>query len=187
MVSLAQVWAPILLSAFLVFLSSSLIHMVFKWHASDYRKLPNEDAVRAAIRAGSPAPAQYHMPYCSDMKEMGDPAMQTKWTEGPVALLTVLPNKVPAMGPMLGAWFVLNIVISFFAAYIGVHALPIGTAYPRVFQVIGAVGFMSYGLGTIAPSIWMGKPWSITWKDLLDALIYGCMMGGAFGWLWPQA
>ncbi len=33
--------------------------MVIKWHAGDYRGFANEDAVRAAIRAGNPAPGRY--------------------------------------------------------------------------------------------------------------------------------
>ena len=57
MAMLAQLWLPIVLSAVGVFVASSLIHMLFKWHNRDYRKLPNEDAVRAAINAGQPAPA----------------------------------------------------------------------------------------------------------------------------------
>jgi len=55
-VSFTQLWIPILLSAVCVFIASSLIHMVLKWHASDYSALPNEDEVRAAIRKGTPAP-----------------------------------------------------------------------------------------------------------------------------------
>ena len=54
MVSLGSLWLPIVLSAVLVFITSSIIHMVLKYHNRDYRKLPNEDAVRAAIRAGNP-------------------------------------------------------------------------------------------------------------------------------------
>ena len=29
-----------------VFITSSLVHMVFRWHAADYKALPSEDAVR---------------------------------------------------------------------------------------------------------------------------------------------
>jgi hypothetical protein len=54
--NLLALWLPILLSAVVVFIISSLIHMVIKWHAGDYNALANEDAVRAAIRAGNPAP-----------------------------------------------------------------------------------------------------------------------------------
>ena len=73
MVSLGSLWLPILVSAVLIFVVSAIIHMVLKYHNSDYKPLPNEDAVRAAIRAGNPAPAQYVMPYCADMKDMEKP------------------------------------------------------------------------------------------------------------------
>ena len=46
MLTLASLWLPIVLAAVAVFVVSSLIHMVFRWHASDYRKLSNEDEVR---------------------------------------------------------------------------------------------------------------------------------------------
>ena len=58
MPSLGALWLPIVLSAVLVFVVSSIIHMVLRYHNSDYGRLPNEDAVRAALRAGSPAPRQ---------------------------------------------------------------------------------------------------------------------------------
>ncbi|HEY0351825.1 MAG TPA: hypothetical protein VGC48_06865, partial [Gemmatimonadales bacterium] len=66
MVHLGSLWLPILLASVLVFFVSFLVHMVLKYHKSDYSKLPNEDAVRAAIRSGNAAPAQYVIPYCSD-------------------------------------------------------------------------------------------------------------------------
>jgi hypothetical protein len=33
-------------------------------------------------------------------------------------------------------------------------------------------------------SIWYSRPWSTTAKHTLDGLIYGCLTGGTFGWLW---
>jgi len=51
MVSLANLWLPVLLSAVIVFFASSIIHMVLPYHRSDYKKLPDEDNVRAALRA----------------------------------------------------------------------------------------------------------------------------------------
>jgi hypothetical protein len=32
----------------------------------------------------------------------------------------------------------------------------------------------------------MGRPWSITIKDMVDGLIYAGMTAGSFGWLWPK-
>lgn len=186
MVPLMQLWAPILLSAFLVFVGSSLIHMVFKWHSSDYRKLPNEDEIRAAIRKGSPTPGQYHFPHCADPKEMQSPENVQKFTEGPVGLVYLIPNGVPNMGPMLGKWFAFNVLVSIFVAYVAGHALAVGAEYLRVFQIAGCVGFIAYAMGVIPGAIWMGKPRSVAMKEILDGLIYGLLTGGAFGWLWPK-
>src|SRR5687768_14794807 len=99
MVSLGALWLPILLSAVLVFVVSSIIHMVLKYHNTDYRKLPNEDAVRAAIRAGNPAPGQYVTPHVMDMKEMEQPEVKQKYVQGPLAVLYLRKPGVVNMGP----------------------------------------------------------------------------------------
>jgi hypothetical protein len=35
-------------------------------------------------------------------------------------------------------------------------------------------------------SIWYQRAWSLTLKSTIDALIYGLLTGGIFGWLWPS-
>ena len=50
MVSILSLWAPILLAAVLVFVGSSVIHMVLKYHAKDFQKAPDEDGVMDALR-----------------------------------------------------------------------------------------------------------------------------------------
>lgn len=61
MVPLIALWLPILLSAVIVFVASSIMHMVLPYHRSDYRKLPDEDRVTDALRNGgvSPGPAYF--------------------------------------------------------------------------------------------------------------------------------
>ena len=186
MVSLGSLWLPIVLSAVLVFITSSLIHMVLKYHASDYQQLPNEDAVRAAIRAGNPKPAQYILPYCPGMKEMNSPEMQKKFVEGPIAVMNLRRPGPPGMGPSLGQWFVFSLIVSFFIAYIAAHTIPPGTLYLGVFRVVGAIGFLAYAAGQVPAAIWMGKPWSIASKEVMDGLLYGLVTAGTFGWLWPR-
>ena len=134
MVTLGALWQPIVLSAVLVFIVSSLIHMVLKYHASDYRPLPNEDAVRAALRAANPTPGQYIIPYCKEMKEMGSQEMKQKFVEGPIGVLNLKRPGLQSMGPMLGQWFVFSLVISLFVAYAACHSLPPGTPYLEVFR-----------------------------------------------------
>jgi len=186
MPSLAQLWLPILLSAVAVFVASSLIHMVFKWHNTDYNKLPNEDEVRAAVRKGNPAPGQYIIPHCTDMKDMAKPEHVQKYVEGPVGVFTVMANRAPNMGPTLGLWFVFNLVVAFFTAYLCSRTLQTSTEYLAVFRVAGTVAFMGYALGDVPSAIWMGKPWSATMKGVGDALIYGLLTGGVFGAMWPR-
>ena len=186
MVTLGSLLVPIVLSAVLVFIASSIIHMVLKYHNKDYRPLPNEDAIRAAIRAGNPPPGQYIIPYCSDMKAMEKPEVKQKYIEGPVGVLNLMRPGLPKMGKYLSQWFVFILVVSFFIAYIAAHSIPAGARYLEVFRVVGAVGFLAYAAGQLPAAIWMGKPWKVAWKEAFDGLVYGLVTAGTFGWLWPR-
>jgi hypothetical protein len=186
MVTLSDLWLPMLVSAVLVFIVSAIIHMVLKYHNKDYSPLPNEEAVRAAMRAGNPAPAQYIIPYCADMKDMEKPEVKQKYVEGPVAVVNLMRSGVPNMGTNLTQWFAYILVVSFFIAYVASHSLASNATYLQVFRIVGAVGFLVYGLGQFPASIWMGKPWRISFKDMIDGLVYGLVTAGAFGWLWPR-
>jgi hypothetical protein len=186
MVSLGALWLPILLSAVLIFFTSFLIHMVLKYHSRDYTKLPNEDAVRAAIRAGNPAPAQYIIPYCADPKDMQKSEIQQKFIEGPVAVMNLMRPAVPKMGKSLVQWFLFTLVVSFLIAYVAAHTIPPGAKYLDVFRAVGAVGFLAYAAGQLPAAIWMGKPWKVAWKEVFDGLLYGLVTAGTLGWLWPR-
>jgi hypothetical protein len=186
MVSLSALWLPILLSAVLVFVSSTVIHMVLKYHASDYQALPNEEALRVAFRGTSAAPGQYIIPHVSDMKLMESPEYLAKVQEGLVAVLNLRPNGVVGMGKALGQWFVFALVVSAVTAIVAATVLPVGTSYMMVFHTVGLIAFLAYSAGQLPAAIWMGKPWSIAAKEVLDGLIYGLVTAGAIGWLWPR-
>jgi hypothetical protein len=186
MVSLGTLVLPIVLSAVLVFVLSSLIHMVLGYHASDYNRLPDEDALRAAIRRANPAPRQYVFPYASGGADMKSPEFQQKMAEGPVGVLTIRPSGFSFMGKALGVWFGYALVVSAMVAYLASATLPRGTDYLKVFQVVGTTTWLAYAFGQVPASIWMGKPWSITVKEVFDGLLYGLGTAGIFGWLWPR-
>lgn len=186
MTILAALWLPIVLSAVFVFILSAIIHMVLKYHASDFAKLPNEDAVRAAFKGTNPEARAYVIPHCKDMKEMQTPEMQKKYTEGPIAVLYLRRPAVPSMGPYLLQWFLLCLAISVFLGYIAGTAIPPGVQYMHVFRVVGTAGFLAYGVGQMAASVWMAKPWSLAAKEAFDGLLYGLVTAGTFGWLWPK-
>ncbi|MBK8794386.1 MAG: hypothetical protein IPN59_15020 [Holophaga sp.] len=186
MIPLLHLWLPILVSAVLVFVASSVVHMVFKWHNSDYRQLPNEEAVREVIRKGNPAPGQYVLPYCPDMKEMNTPEAQRKFAEGPVAMLYLKRSGMPNMGRPLLAWFLFTLVVSFVVAYLTSRTVLPPAPYLQVFRVAGTAAFLAYAGNAAQAAIWMGKPWRSAAKEMLDGLIYAVVTAGAFGWLWPH-
>ena len=148
MVPLTSLLLPIFVAAIIVFVASSLIHMVLGYHRSDYKKLPDEDKIRDAIRPAGLTPGLYHFPFTTH-KEMNTPAMQEKYKQGPVGFLTIYPSASPRMGRFLGLWFVYTLIVGLFSAYITGRTVHHGEQYLAVFRVAGSVAFMSYGLGPL--------------------------------------
>lgn len=185
MVTLAALWLPIVLSAVAVFIASSIVHMALQYHNRDFRATPDEEAARRVLGGLKLPPGDYVVPYCGTMKEMGNEAHLARRREGPVLIMTVLPNGVGSMGPQLAQWFAYLLVVGVFVAYVARLGLPAGAAYLPVHRVTGAAAFMAYGLGSVPASIWYRKDWRTTLKNLVDALVYGLITGGVFGWLWP--
>jgi len=185
MVALTALWIPIFLAAVIVFVASSIMHMVLPYHRSDYRKLPDEEKVTSALRAVGLKQGLYTFPFTTH-KEMKSPEMQEKFKQGPVGFLTVFPSGPVNMGKFMGLWFVYCLVIGFFTAYLTGHTVAQGAHYLAVFRVAGTAAFMAYGLGGLANGIWKGQPWSMVAKECFDGLIYGLLTAGTFGWLWPR-
>jgi Flp pilus assembly protein TadB len=182
---LVALWLPILLSAVFVFVASALINMLLKfWHTPDYRKLANEDEVRAAIRAGNPVPGQYVVPWCGP-GAMKDPAMQEKFAEGPVGFMLLRRNGAPNMGVSLLQWLLFCILVSLVCALIAVHAVPPGADHHLVFHVTALAALMGYAFGSFPNAIWYGFPWKVAFKYIVDGFLYAIITGFTFMWLWP--
>jgi len=186
MVPILALWLPILLAAVIVFVVSSLLHMVLPFHKGDYGKLQNEDAVMEAMRKAGVSPGDYLMPCAASPKSLKDPAFIDKMTKGPVAMMTIMPSGPPRMGGQLLQWFIYCVIVGVFAAYIAGRALPPGAHCLAVFRFAGATAFIGYSLALWQNSIWYRKKWSTTIKSTIDGLIYGLLTGGTFGWLWPN-
>lgn len=174
-------WLPILVSAAVAFIASSLIWMVFRWHNSDYARTSDETAVRAALQGESPG--FYLLPYCMDPAEFKQADTQKKFVDGPQAYITVVPNGLPNMPPKLAGMFAFFLFVGVLCAYVVSRTLVPGAAYLEVFRVAGTVAFIANCIALIPESIWFGRPWRMTAKNVLDALIYGLLTGGVFGWL----
>jgi hypothetical protein len=185
MVPLTALWLPILLSAVIVFVASSIMHMLLPYHHSDYQQLPEEGKLLAALRAAGLKRGLYIFPFGTH-KEMKSPAMIEKYKQGPVGMLTVFPSGPPVMPKFLGMWFVYCLIIGFFVAYLSGRSVKPGALYLAVFRVAGTAAFLAYGLGHLSSGIWKGQPWSMTIKEVIDGLVYGLLTAGTFGWLWPR-
>jgi hypothetical protein len=186
METLSGLWLPIVLSAVLLFVASSLIWNVLAAHKWHIKALPDEAGALEALGKQGLTPGQYAFPYTADPKAMKEPAFVEKLTKGPVGLLIVRPSGPIVMGKFLSLWFVYLLFVSAFVAFVTGQALPFGAEYMRVFRVAGSVAVAAYSLGQIPNAIWWGRPWKSAWKEVIDGIVYGLLTAGTFGWLWPR-
>jgi len=156
--------------------------MVLPHHKSDFKGLPDEDAARNALK-GVPT-GTYTMPFFADRADMGKPEGKQKMEEGPVVMLTAMPNGLPAMGKSLAIWFVFCLFIGVVIAYVLTRSVGADAGFSKVFQLASTVAWMGYGAASVQRSVWFGEPWSTTVKHLLDALLYGLATGAIFALMW---
>jgi hypothetical protein len=185
MLLLAALWLPILLSAVIVFIASSIMHTVLQYHNTDFRKLPEEDAVLAALRSAGVTRGVYHFPHCNH-KDMKTPEMQEKFKQGPIGFLTIFPSGPVSMPKFLVQWFIFCLLISFVVAYLAAHTVVPDAPARHVLRVVGTAAFLGYGLGAFISVIWKGQTWSMTLKEVFDGFIYAALTAATFAWLWPH-
>ena len=185
MTPLSALWLPIVLSAVIIFVASSIMHMLLPYHKGDYKQIPDEDKSLAALRSGGLTRGLYIFPFTTH-KEMKSPAIAEKYKQGPVGMMIVFPNGTPVMPKFLGLWFGYCLIIASFVAYLAAHTMAPHTYSLAVFRVVGSAAFLSFGIGPLANVIWKGYPWGFVVKEVIDGLIYALLMAGTFGWLWPR-
>ena len=100
-----------------------------------------------------------------------------------IGFVTLVANGMPTMGGKLLGSFFFNLLVGVFCAYLVSRTVVPTTDYLEVFRISGTVAFVAYSVAYVQDSIWFGRPWSITAKSFLDALIYALLTGGVFGWL----
>jgi len=186
MVSFAELLLPVFVSAVVVFIASSVAHMVLKfWHAPDYRGFSNEAEVGDAIRKGNAAPGMYMIPFCN-ADAMKNPDAVEKFKTGPVGLMYLRPNGPMNMGKFMGLWFGFCLLVGLFCALLACPMLGDDAAFANVFHLTAVAAFMGYGFGPIPNGIWRGQPWASVIKDVIDGLVYALITGAIFAWLWPH-
>jgi hypothetical protein len=186
MVPMSALWLSVLISAVIVFIASSILHMVLAFHKNDCRQLPQEERVLETLRAAGVTPGRMYMfPYCSH-KEMRSPESVEKFKRGPVGMMTVIPSGTPAMGKFLTLWFLYSLLVGALVACLTAHTMSPGAQFLEVFRVAAVAAFLGYAVGNIPDSIWKGQPWSVTLKHMFDGVIYALLTAATFGFLWPK-
>lgn len=183
-VSLIQLWLPILLAALAVFVASSVIWMVLPYHRTDYKKLPNEDAMLSAIRQQGGDAGLYFFPYCKQGPEMKDPAFLERMKAGPWGTMILFAGP-PNMGKTLPLWLVNNLILAAAVAYATTLSARAGADFMHVFAPAALATLLAYAGGTLTTIIWKGEPVSNSLKCLLDAAIYAAVTGAIFAAMWP--
>jgi hypothetical protein len=187
MVTLTSLWLPILVSAILVFVVSSIIHMVIGYHVNDWKKLPSQADIQDALRRFAIPPGDYSLPGMASAKEMNSEEFKTMAEKGPMMVMTLWPGGEQRMGKSLALWFLYSALVALFAGYVAVIVLGTGAPYLTVFRVTGTVAFAGYSLALLQQSIWYHRNWITTFRSMFDGLVYALLTAGSFGWLWPEA
>ena len=184
MVTVASLVLPVLLSAALVWIASALIWTVLPWHKKDYAPLPDEAGTVANLAAQDLAPGQYMVPHAGSPEAMKEERVRKAFETGAAGFITILPRGIPGMGPNMALSATLNVAVAVLVAYIARMTLAPGAEYMMVFCLATTMTWMAYGVGAVQDAIWFGRPWRNVLKGFGDALIYGLLTGGVFGWLW---
>jgi hypothetical protein len=184
--SVTALVVPVLVSAFLVFIASSVVHMVLPLHRNDLKPIPREDEVLDALRRIDMPSGDYVAPRPASMAAMKEPAFIEKVKRGPIVLMTVTPGGSMSMTKNLTLWFVYLVVVGLFTAAVAVDALAPAAAFSRVLCLVAVVSFMGYALALVQQSIWSSRSWFTTFKSMIDGAIYAVVTGVTFAWLWPH-
>jgi hypothetical protein len=182
---IAVLVAPALLSGVVVFVVSSVLHMLLPWHRNDYRTVPNQDQVMDALRAFAIPPGDYMLPRPSDMAEMRTPAFREKVERGPTLVMTIWPSGSRSMGLQLGVWFVYLVLVSGFAGHIADRAGVRANAH-LLFHTVGLASFLGYAAALWQMFIWYRRSWVTTLRASIDGLIYAGITATIFVWLWAR-
>lgn len=184
MVRLVSLWVPIIVSAVLVFFVSSVIHMLLRFHRSDWRKVPSEEDVMEALKRFKLPPGDYLLPRPDRPARKNSAKFKAKRQKGPRLLMTVLPHaETPVRNLVL--WFLYSMVVASLAGYVAGIVLSPGTPRLIVFRITATVAFTGFALALWQNSIWHARGWGATIRSTIDGLVYGLLTGAVFSWLWP--
>ena len=186
MVSVTQLWLPILVSSVAVFFASFLAWMVLPHHKKDIKTLPKEKEWAENLKLLNLSPGIYMWPGCDTPEEMKSAEYKQRYKDGPWGSVTILGAQ-PNFGRNLLLVFLFYVVVGIFVSYLAGQGRAAGASFSAVFQMAGTAAIAAYCAGSIPNALFFGKPGRFVLTDFIDALVYGLITGLIFAWLWPSA
>jgi hypothetical protein len=185
MLTLLDLWLPILLSAAAVWFWAFLSWAILPIHRRDHGPLPDEEALLRYLRELNLPPGAYGFPHAKDSAQHKDPAFVEKWKAGPTGMLNVLDPKA-GMGMNMLLTFIVYLIVSLLIGYIGWAAgLPRGADFWSIFRVLGTAGILAYTFAFLPSMIWFQATPNAKLAGIMDGLISGVVTGLIFAALWP--
>ena len=182
---LIDLWLPILIGTFVLFMLSFIFWAVLPHHFGDHKKVPNEDALMDFLRSQNIPAGNYIYPCPDKASEQHSKENVEKYTTGPRGLLDVyeMPNMPLNMAKTIGYFFVSVTTIG----YITHVACQPGAAevdFMRVFRVAGTISILTYATSNVLHRVWFRKR---VWTEILDGVVYGLVLGLIFASFWKYA
>jgi hypothetical protein len=183
--SLSSLWLPIIVSGVALLFASWAAWMLLPHHKDEWKGLPDEEGVMAALRKFNIPPGQYNFPHACNPKEMNTEEFKRRKEAGPTGFLTVWqtwPNMGVNMLCTVLFFTIANFVIGYLAGMV-IKPKP-DTDFMFVFRFVGTAGILTYGTANILNGIWFNRKMV---ADIIDGIVYGLITGLIFAALWPTA
>lgn len=180
---IGDLWLAILASAAAAWFWSFLSWAVLDLHRGDFKGIPDEARLNAVLRELNLPPDQYCFPFATG-KAKKDPAFAERWKAGPLGILHVWSPGI-SMGRNMILSYLVCVAVSFLMAYVGSRALPPGSSFAEVMQVMGTMGVLAYSFAFLNTMIWFQGPPRAMATAVLDGVAQGLATGAVFAALWP--
>lgn len=186
MISVAQLWLPLLIASVVVFFASAIMWMVLPHHKKDILFLGEEESkFLDTLKGLNLKPGSYMYPGC-ELKDLKTDAGKAKWDAGPWGTLMVSSTK-PNFGMNLVKTFIVYTIITLFVAYITGLSVAAGSEYMHVFRVAGTTAILGHCMGGLVNDFFLGKPARFIATCFFDSLVYALITAGIFASMWPAA
>jgi hypothetical protein len=178
-VSVIDLWLPILVTAIVTHVYSTLAWTALPHHKPEWIKIPDEDAAYPALE--KIPPGQYVFPHASCQKDFQSEAFQGKQKSRNGML--VIWNGPVHMGKAILQTLLTYIVVAFVIGYLASIGLTRGAEFMKVLQFVTTAGLLAHIAAKFPFVCWFRRRIVM---EVLDGVIFALLTGVIFAALWPQ-